>query len=157
MDGIFYDSRLQEQFNENENIGNNDNQIIQSSDDHSKDITNIVFQNIVDVLAITKQCKKIPDNQERFLRILFTIITSESLRNKFSSSDLGSKFGYYRKTIQKRLQQGLDYRNQIISGGNFHGQPLALALDYLKIAISELGNISERRTYQLVSGLRGLP
>ena len=107
-----------EQFNENENIGNNDNQIIQSSDDHSKDIANIVFQNIVDVLAITKQCKKIPDNQERFLRILFTIITSETLRNKFSSSDLGSKFGYYRKTIQKRLQQGLDYRNQIISGGN---------------------------------------
>lgn len=45
----------------------------------------------------------------------------------------------------------------IISGGNFHGQPLALALDYLKIAMAELGNISERRTFQLVSGLRGLP
>ncbi len=45
----------------------------------------------------------------------------------------------------------------IISGGNFHGQPLALALDYLAIAMSELGNISERRTYQLVSGLRDLP
>jgi histidine ammonia-lyase len=47
--------------------------------------------------------------------------------------------------------------DEIISGGNFHGQPLALALDYLKIAMAELGNISERRTYQLVSGLRGLP
>lgn len=47
--------------------------------------------------------------------------------------------------------------DKIISGGNFHGQPLALALDYLKIAMAELGNISERRTYQLVSGLRGLP
>ncbi len=47
--------------------------------------------------------------------------------------------------------------DRIISGGNFHGQPLALALDYLKIAMHELGNISERRTYQLVSGLRGLP
>ena len=47
--------------------------------------------------------------------------------------------------------------DKIISGGNFHGQPLALALDYLKIAIAELGNISERRIYQLVSGLRGLP
>ena len=47
--------------------------------------------------------------------------------------------------------------NKIISGGNFHGQPLALALDYLKIAMAELGNISERRTFQLVSGLRGLP
>lgn len=45
----------------------------------------------------------------------------------------------------------------IISGGNFHGQPLALALDYLAIAMCELGNISERRIYQLVSGLRGLP
>ncbi|MBV7268097.1 histidine ammonia-lyase [Winogradskyella luteola] len=45
----------------------------------------------------------------------------------------------------------------IISGGNFHGQPLALALDYLKIAMAEIGNISERRTFQLVSGLRGLP
>lgn len=47
--------------------------------------------------------------------------------------------------------------DEIISGGNFHGQPLALALDYLKISMSELGNISERRIYQLVSGLRGLP
>jgi len=45
----------------------------------------------------------------------------------------------------------------IISGGNFHGQPLALALDYLKIAMAEIGNISERRIFQLVSGLRGLP
>lgn len=45
----------------------------------------------------------------------------------------------------------------IISGGNFHGQPLALALDFLGIALAELGNISERRTYQLISGLRGLP
>lgn len=45
----------------------------------------------------------------------------------------------------------------IISGGNFHGQPLALALDYLAIAMAELGSISERRTYQLVSGLRELP
>ena len=47
--------------------------------------------------------------------------------------------------------------NQIISGGNFHGQPLALAFDFLCIAMAELGNISERRTFQLVSGLRGLP
>lgn len=45
----------------------------------------------------------------------------------------------------------------IISGGNFHGQPLALALDFLGIALAELGSISERRTYQLISGLRGLP
>ncbi len=45
----------------------------------------------------------------------------------------------------------------IISGGNFHGQPLALALDFLSIAMSELANISERRTYQLISGQRNLP
>jgi len=47
--------------------------------------------------------------------------------------------------------------NLLISAGNFHGQPLALALDFLAIAMAELGNISERRTYQLISGLRGLP
>jgi histidine ammonia-lyase len=45
----------------------------------------------------------------------------------------------------------------IISGGNFHGQPLALSLDFLAIALSEIGNISERRTYQLISGSRNLP
>jgi histidine ammonia-lyase len=45
----------------------------------------------------------------------------------------------------------------IVSGGNFHGQPLAIALDYLAIAMSELANISERRTYQLLSGQRELP
>ncbi len=45
----------------------------------------------------------------------------------------------------------------ILSGGNFHGQPLALTLDYLGIAMAELGNISERRTYQLISGQRELP
>ena len=45
----------------------------------------------------------------------------------------------------------------IVSGGNFHGQPLALALDSMAIAASEWGNISERRTYQLLHGKRGLP
>jgi histidine ammonia-lyase len=45
----------------------------------------------------------------------------------------------------------------IVSGGNFHGQPLALNLDYLAIALAELGSISERRTAQLILGLRGLP
>ena len=47
--------------------------------------------------------------------------------------------------------------DMILSGGNFHGQPLALSLDYLAIAMSEIGNIAERRTYQLISGQRGLP
>ncbi|MDR0661631.1 MAG: histidine ammonia-lyase [Prevotellaceae bacterium] len=45
----------------------------------------------------------------------------------------------------------------VLSGGNFHGQPLALALDFLAMALAELGNISERRTAQLILGLRGLP
>jgi histidine ammonia-lyase len=47
--------------------------------------------------------------------------------------------------------------NIILSGGNFHGQPLALNLDYLAIVMAEIGNISERRTAQLILGLRGLP
>lgn len=45
----------------------------------------------------------------------------------------------------------------ILSGGNFHGEPLAIALDLLAIALSNLGNISERRVYKLISGQRGLP
>lgn len=45
----------------------------------------------------------------------------------------------------------------IMSGGNFHGQPLALHLDFLAIAMAELANISERRTYLLISGQRNLP
>lgn len=47
--------------------------------------------------------------------------------------------------------------DEIISAGNFHGQPLAMALDFLSIAIAELGSISERRTYKLIGGERSLP
>jgi len=70
---------------------------------------------------------------------------------------------FVRKTVKTEINSVTDNPNifieedKIISGGNFHGQPLALALDYLAIALAELANISERRTYQLVSGLRGLP
>jgi len=46
---------------------------------------------------------------------------------------------------------------EAISGGNFHGQPLAMALDYVSIAASELGNISDRRSYLLIEGKFGLP
>jgi histidine ammonia-lyase len=45
----------------------------------------------------------------------------------------------------------------VLSGGNFHAQPLALPLDHLALALSELGSISERRVYQLIGGQRGLP
>lgn len=51
----------------------------------------------------------------------------------------------------------LPHENLIVSAGNFHGQPLAIHLDFLAIAIAEIGSISERRTYQLISGKRGLP
>jgi histidine ammonia-lyase len=47
--------------------------------------------------------------------------------------------------------------DRIVSGGNFHGEPLALSLDFLAIALSEIGSISERRTYRLISGDRNLP
>jgi histidine ammonia-lyase len=70
---------------------------------------------------------------------------------------------FVRKTFKTEINSVTDNPNifiaedKIISGGNFHGQPLALGLDFLGIALAELANISERRTYQLVSGLRDLP
>ena len=70
---------------------------------------------------------------------------------------------YVKKVFKTEINSVTDNPNifidsdQIISGGNFHGQPLALALDFMAIGLSELGSISERRTYQLISGLRGLP
>lgn len=47
--------------------------------------------------------------------------------------------------------------DQVVSAGNFHGQPLALAMDFLAIALAEMGSISERRVYKLISGTRELP
>jgi histidine ammonia-lyase len=70
---------------------------------------------------------------------------------------------YVKKVFKTEINSVTDNPNifvgedVIISGGNFHGQPLALTLDFLAIALAELGSISERRTYQLISGLRGLP
>ena len=70
---------------------------------------------------------------------------------------------YVKKVFKTEINSVTDNPNvfiesdQIISGGNFHGQPLAIALDFLAIALSELGSISERRTYQLISGFRNLP
>ena len=67
------------------------------------------------------------------------------------------------KTIKTEINSVTDNpiifieEDKIISGGNFHGQPLALSLDFLGIAMAELGSISERRTYQLIAGLRELP
>lgn len=70
---------------------------------------------------------------------------------------------YVKKVFKTEINSVTDNPNifresdKIISGGNFHGQPLALALDFMGIALAEIGSISERRTYQLISGLRGLP
>jgi histidine ammonia-lyase len=70
---------------------------------------------------------------------------------------------YVKKVFKTEINSVTDNPNifiesdQIISGGNFHGQPLALALDFIAIALAELGSISERRTYQLISGTRNLP
>jgi len=70
---------------------------------------------------------------------------------------------YVRKVFKTEINSVTDNPNifvesdQIISGGNFHGQPLALALDFMAIALAELGSISERRTFQLISGVRNLP
>ena len=70
---------------------------------------------------------------------------------------------YVKKVFKTEINSVTDNPNifidsdQIVSGGNFHGQPLAITLDFLGIALAELGSISERRTYQLISGLRNLP
>jgi len=72
-------------------------------------------------------------------------------------------FEYVQSVFIKEINSVTDNPNifpeddLIMSGGNFHGQPLALTLDFLAIAMSELASISERRTYQLISGQRGLP
>ncbi len=47
--------------------------------------------------------------------------------------------------------------DDVVSAGNFHGQPLAISMDFLAIALAELGSISERRVYKLISGTRDLP
>jgi len=70
---------------------------------------------------------------------------------------------YFKKIIEIEVNSVTDNpivfekNEKIISGGNFHGQPLAMGMDYLAISLSELGNISERRVFNLISGERGLP
>lgn len=70
---------------------------------------------------------------------------------------------YVRKVFETEINSVTDNptvfaaEERILSGGNFHGQPLALALDFACMAMAELGSISERRIYKLLSGQRGLP
>ncbi|MEM6263157.1 MAG: histidine ammonia-lyase [Bacteroidota bacterium] len=71
--------------------------------------------------------------------------------------------GYVSGVLETELNSATDNPNifpendMILSGGNFHGQPLAISLDFLSIALAEMASISERRIYQLLSGVRGLP
>ena len=70
---------------------------------------------------------------------------------------------YVKSVIENEINSVTDNPNifpdedMIISAGNFHGEPIAIPMDALAIAMSELASISERRTYQLIHGLRGLP
>ena len=70
---------------------------------------------------------------------------------------------YVKSVIENEINSATDNPNifpdedMVISAGNFHGEPIAIPMDALAIAMSELGSISERRTYQLIHGLRGLP
>lgn len=72
-------------------------------------------------------------------------------------------FAHTKNTILREINSVTDNptifpdEDMILSGGNFHGEPLAFVLDFISIALSELGNISERRVYRLISGQRGLP
>ena len=70
---------------------------------------------------------------------------------------------YVKSVIETEINSATDNptvfpdEDLIISAGNFHGQPIAIPMDMLTIALSELSNISERRIYKLISGQRGLP
>lgn len=72
-------------------------------------------------------------------------------------------FGYVERVLLTEINSVTDNPTlfpkdgDILSGGNFHGQPLALALDFLSIAMAEIANISERRIYLLIAGKRALP
>ena len=71
-------------------------------------------------------------------------------------------FLHFKKVLECELNSITDNpiifnEDKTLSGGNFHGQPLALPLDYIGLAASELGNISDRRTYLLLEGKWGLP
>ncbi len=75
-----------------------------------------------------------------------------------SRDALGHAIAVVEREINSVTDNPLVFANgDVLSGGNFHGQPLALALDYAAIALAELASISERRTYMLLEGHDGLP
>ena len=70
---------------------------------------------------------------------------------------------YVRSVIETEINSATDNptvipeKDMVISAGNFHGQPLAITMDFLSIALAEIGSISGQRINQLISGKRGLP
>ena len=96
------------------------------------------------------------DPAERFRRIL----EGSELMGRPQDHD---NCRYVESVIENEINSATDNPNifpdedMIISAGNFHGEPIAIPMDTLAIAMSELANISERRIFRLISGQRGLP
>ncbi|MFQ5662582.1 MAG: histidine ammonia-lyase [Terriglobia bacterium] len=118
-------------------------------------------------LATAKNLRRLNDGSE----IRHSHLACERVQDAYSLRCVPQVHGavrealsYARRIFEIELNSGTDNPlvfaedGQVLSGGNFHGQPLALVLDVLGIALAQLGNISERRTQRLVNpGLSELP
>ena len=107
-----------------DNINNGHNNPL---DCNQQEIASMVLRNVLCMMQFVKRHKRINNNLERFIRIMFTLITSADLMKKYSTTELGRLFGYSRQTIKKRLLQGLGNRMRVLDGDN----------DVLKYAISQ--------------------
>ncbi len=111
---------------------------------------------------------------ERFMRLLegseLAARTKKHVQDPYSFRCIPQVHGavkdcirYVESVVETEINSTTDNPNvfpdedMIISAGNFHGEPVALPMDALAVAMSELANISERRTFRLISGQRGLP
>ena len=114
------------------------------------------------------------DTAERFMRLLegseLIVRPKEHVQDPYSFRCIPQVHGavkdnirYVESVIENEINSATDNPNifpdedMIISAGNFHGEPIAIPMDTLAIAMSELANISERRIFRLISGQRGLP
>ena len=114
------------------------------------------------------------DTAERFIRLLegseLIVRPKEHVQDPYSFRCIPQVHGavkdnirYVESVIESEINSATDNPNvfpdedMIISAGNFHGEPIAIPMDTLAIAMSELANISERRIFRLISGQRGLP
>ncbi len=117
-------------------------------------------------------CIDTAENVRRLMdgsRILESHVNCNRVQDPYSLRCIPQVHGAARQALQHALQVVTTEINSVtdnpvifadgdtISGGLFHGEPLALILDYLAVAVAELGNISERRIYLLLSGYDGLP